>query len=441
MGRILQLQCDSGISGDMVVGALLDAGANEQGLRTALESLGLDGFRIAITRKQVGPFVGCDFDVVLDEAHENHDHDMRWLYDERSHHPGDGHDGGHGSGHDHHHRHHEHHHAHRNLADVRTIIERAQISQRARMTALSVFGILAEAEAKAHGATVETVHFHEVGAIDSIVDVVAAAWCLDDLDVEDVAVSPLAEGEGHIWCAHGLLPIPVPAVTHIVESYGLVMRRAHRQGELVTPTGAAIAAAIRSTDGLPDTYRIVASGVGCGKRAYDPPSSVRAVLVERTEQSDEGEHSASSLWKLETEVDDCTGEALGFVLDCLYEEGALEAHFLPTFMKKGRPGYRIEVLCESGRIGVLEDVLFTHTTTIGIRRYSLYRTALVRQPVKVPTRYGDIQGKAVQIPGGGWRIYPEHESVAQLVRDCGISYQEAMREALDSCESCQLSTI
>lgn len=450
MTRTLYLQCDAGISGDMVVGALLDAGASEEGLRAALESLGLDGYEVRVSHKLVGALQGCDFDVVVDRQHENHDHDMDWLYggledgpacqghDHRHHrdHGNHEHAASTSSAHDHAHegeggqtqRHHQehHHHEHRSLADIQAIIARSDLSASAKDTALRIFGIIAEAEAKAHGATIDTVHFHEVGAVDSIVDVAAVAWCLDDLGIEDVVVSALAEGEGHVRSAHGVLSIPVPAVAHIVEAHGLVLRRAHRAGELVTPTGAAIAAALRSRACLPELYRVVATGMGTGKRAYDPPSSLRASIVEDVVE-ESGHGAEPQLWKLETEVDDCTGEALAYVLDRLYEEGAREAHFVPVFMKKGRPGYQVEVVCDEDVIPALERVLFEDTTTIGVRRHPLMRTSLEREADVVDTTYGPIRVKRVVLPDGTVRAYPEHDAVAEAAYEMGASYQDVAR--------------
>ena len=465
MSRTLYLQCDSGISGDMVVGSLLDLGASEEGLRDALQSLGLEGFEIRVTRKLAGALDACDFDVVVDEAHENHDHDMEWLFggvdeseEEHHHHGHDHHHHGHHHhdhehghkhhkhdhkhehahhhhDHEHHHEHdHHHHHEHRNLADITAIVEAGELNDRTREMALRVFGIIAEAEAKAHGETVETVHFHEVGAVDSIVDVVAAAWCLDDLGVDDVIVSPLAEGEGHIRSAHGVLPIPVPAVANIVEANGLVLRHVHRKGELVTPTGAALAAAMRTRDALPELYRIVATGIGCGKRAYNPPSSLRATLVEDVDEAPTPQPAFEpAVWKLETEVDDCTGEALGHVLNLLFEAGAREAHFVPVFMKKARPGYQIEVLCDQELIPAIEEVLFAETTTIGIRRCPMDRTVLQREAGSVKTSFGDVRVKRVVLPDGTVRAYPEHDSVAELARSSEASYQDVVRAAFAAC--------
>ena len=441
MSRTLYLTCDSGISGDMVVGALLDLGASAKGLESALQSLGLEGFKIRVTRKKAGALDACDFDVVVDEAHENHDHDMEWLFgglDEDDAH-GHGHEHEHEHEHHHHHHHghehahghehgHHHDHEHRNLADITAIIDRSCLSDHAKDMALRIFTIIAQAEAKAHGETIDTVHFHEVGAVDSIVDVAAVAWCLDDLGVDDAVVSPLAEGEGHVRSAHGVLSIPVPAVANIVEAHGLVLKRTHKFGELVTPTGAAIAAALSTRDELPEQYRLVATGIGTGKRAYNPPSSVRALLVESVDEATSGiTQEDAPIWKLETEVDDCTGEALGYVLELLLDAGAREAHFVPVFMKKGRPGYQIEVICDKDKIPELEGLLFANTTTIGIRRHPVMRTILDRSFGEVETPFGAVRTKDVVLPTGEVRSYPEHDSVAAVAQANGVSYQDVLR--------------
>ena len=439
MGKTLYLQCDTGISGDMVVGALLDLGASEDGLRAALASLHVDGFEVRVTRKRPAGVDACDFDVVLDADHQGHDHDMDYLYGglngddahrEHAHH--DHHDYHHD--HDHHHT---HHHEHRTPADVARIIDVADLTPGARGLAHRIFGIVAAAEAKAHGVPQQEVHFHEVGAVDSIVDVVSAAYCLDNLGVTDAYVSPLAEGTGQVRVAHGVLSVPVPAVANIVADCGLVLSQTHRVGEFVTPTGAAIAAAVRTLDRLPATYKVQGVGVGCGKRAYDPPSTVRVFLIQPVEAAPVAARDAcpcpgacgakAPLWKLETEVDDCTGEALGHALARLYQAGANEAHYLPVYMKKCRPGYQIEVLCTEGKIAACEQVLFEDTTTIGVRRYPVERTALPRSIVDVQTRIGAARAKRVVLPGGEVRAYPEYESVAALAAEKNVPYQVAYR--------------
>lgn len=265
----------SGISGDMTVAALLDLGASEEHLREQLATLPVDGFEIAVTRVNKHGIDACDFDVQLAEELENHDHDMAWLYGNEA-----AAEHTHEHDHDHEGHHHAHHHHHRSLADVTAIIDGSQLSDGAKRRALAIFTALAAAEAKAHGKTPETVMFHEVGAVDSIVDVCSVAICLDDLGIEDIVVESLSEGHGTIRCAHGLMPIPVPAVVNLCQAGNIALTPAPVAGELVTPTGAAIVAALRTSEHLPARYRIEAVGYGAGKRPYEGCSgTLRCLLV------------------------------------------------------------------------------------------------------------------------------------------------------------------
>ena len=260
MSKTLYLECQAGISGDMTVAALLDLGADENVLREALQSLPVDGYEIRISQVTKSGIVAKDFDVIPDAEHESHDHDMEYLH---------GHEHEHNHAHHHEHEHdHAHHHEHRSMADILEILHKAKLSVRARNTALRIFDILAQAEAKAHGTTVEQVHFHEVGAVDSIVDIVAAAVCLDNLDITQVIVPKLCEGSGSVRCQHGVLPVPVPAVANIVSAYGIDLEIMPIQGEFVTPTGAAIVAAVRTSEELPEKMKIERIGIGAGKRTY-----------------------------------------------------------------------------------------------------------------------------------------------------------------------------
>ena len=291
MSNTLYLECQAGISGDMMVAALLDLGADEQVLRNALESLPLDGFRIQIRRVKKAGLDVCDFDVQLDAAHENHDHDMTYLYghlkmgqmqEKNGHEYHHEHTHGHGHGH-HENGHHEHghqHHEHRGMKEITEIIQSAAITEHAKEIALRIFQIIAEAEAKAHGEPVEQVHFHEVGAVDSIVDIVAVAVCLDDLQITDVIVPYLCEGTGSVRCQHGILPVPVPAVVNIAMKNRIALKITNVTGELVTPTGAAIVAAIRTSEQLPELLRIRNVGLGAGKRTYPVPGILRAILLD-----------------------------------------------------------------------------------------------------------------------------------------------------------------
>ena len=274
MSKTLYLECTFGISGYMFVGSLLDLGADEKKLEQALASLPVKGFHTCISRVKKSGLDACDFAVLLDEQHENHDHDMEYLHgaytkEHRNETKEQTQEAGHAYKHE-----------HRNLKQICEIIEAVDMSEHAKQIAERIFTVLAEAEAKVHGESMEQVHFHEVGAVDSIVDIVAAAVCLDSLQIEEVIVPMLSEGQGTVCCQHGILPIPVPAVTQIIRTYGIAIHRLQVQGELVTPTGAAIVAAIRTGEELPEAYRILQIGMGAGKREYETPGILRAMLIE-----------------------------------------------------------------------------------------------------------------------------------------------------------------
>lgn len=298
--RSLYLECYSGISGDMTVGALLDLGADQKVLEKALASLPIQGFQTEVTRVKKSALDACDFLVKLDAEHENHDHNMNYLY---GHHHGEEHhehchdhvhddDHTHTHGHDDHdahgeetHDHHHHHHEHRGMKEILAILEQADLSEGARRLAVKIFTILGEAEAKAHGTTLDQVHFHEVGAIDSIVDIVSAAVCFDNLGIEQVIVPFLCEGSGTVRCQHGILPIPVPAVANIATANRLRLRMTGAKGEYVTPTGAAIVAAVRTSEKLPETFVIEKIGLGAGKREQELPGILRAMILNDDEAS------------------------------------------------------------------------------------------------------------------------------------------------------------
>jgi len=281
MGKTLYLETDSGISGDMTVAALLDLGADADGLKKVLESLKVQGFEIKISKVKKSGLECMDFDVVLDDEHENHDHDMDYLYGhlKDGHHDNEDEHGHHH--HDHEHEHH-HHHAHRGFYDIKAIIDNSSLSNHAKEIATNIFKVIAEAEAKAHGEAFENVHFHEVGAVDSIVDVLSVAYAIDNLGITDVIVPFLTEGKGSVRCQHGILPVPVPAVLNIVSEHGIVLHITDTIGELVTPTGAAIVVALKTGEKLPEYMKIVKTGLGAGKREYGRAGILRAMIIEST---------------------------------------------------------------------------------------------------------------------------------------------------------------
>ena len=469
MGKSLYLECYSGISGDMTVAALLDLGADQKVLEEVLKSLFVQGFEIKVSRVKKSGIDACDFDVILDKEIDGHDHDMEYLYGhvhgsaepEASHtHGAAGHSHDEAS-HTHGAAGHSHSHHHCGMNEIRQIIDGAKMTDTARKTALAIFEILAKAEAKAHNVPVEEVHFHEVGAVDSIVDILSVAVCLDNLGITEVIVPVLYEGTGTIRCQHGILPIPVPAVTNIVQQCGLDLKITQVQGELVTPTGAAIVAAVRTSNKLPENFVIEKTGIGAGKRTYECPGILRAMLIhaekgrvpeeenlkKKNESLSKKNAEAPSLktaagitdsidsidyiYKLETNIDDCSGEVLGFVMEKLFEAGARDVHYTPVYMKKNRPAWLLTVICREEDIPGMEALIFAETTSIGIRRIKMERTILPRKKIKVMIPFGEVEVKICG-PQGAEKCYPEYESLAKICRKTGISYGEAYQMAVEA---------
>lgn len=423
--KILYLECYSGISGDMTVGALLDLGASRERLMKELEKLGIGGYHLHFGRMQKCGIDAYDFDVHLEE--EEHDH---------------GHDHDHGHGHDHHHSH-----VHRNVHDIYQIIDRLE-DEETRRLAKEMFRLVAEAESRAHGLPVEQVHFHEVGAVDSIVDIVGTAVCIRDLGISRVAVSPLSEGRGYVKCQHGVMPVPVPATAGIAAACGLTLRLTDNEGEMVTPTGAAIAGCLRTEQELPERYIIEKIGVGAGTKDFKNANILRAmILVPEEEEQTEKEQKQSgkaepgfsgtqepdSMYVIETNIDDCSGEALGFLMECLLEEGAADVWYTPAVMKKSRPAYVLHTLCRRAQIEDMEGLIFSHTTTIGIRRYPVERTVLNRRVEEMDLPLGKLAVKVCSFRGEE-RFYPEYESIARISRETGMGFAEVYHLARSQAE-------
>ena len=324
------------------------------------------------------------------------------------------------------------------------------MTENAKKIALRIFEILAEAESKAHNVPVDQVHFHEVGAVDSIVDIVSVAVCLDNLDVTEVIVPVLCEGRGTVRCQHGILPIPVPAVANILSATHLHLKMTEVEGELVTPTGAAIVAAVKTKDKLPEIFEIQKIGIGAGKRQYECPGILRAMIIsESTEQAKgrdkakaqteefknpeirnnpkaENQETKDTIIKMETNIDDCSGEVLGFVMERLMKAGARDVHYVPVFMKKNRPAWVLNVICKEEDMEMLQNIIFEETTTIGIRYSIMERTILPRETRTLPTPWGEVLAKVCTL-NGKEQIYPEYESVAQLSREKEIPFTEIYR--------------
>lgn len=447
--KTLYLECTSGISGDMTVAALLDLDAEETVLRDGLKSLNVSGYQVEISRVKKCGIDMCDFHVILDEKHQEHPVG-EYESEEHSHVHSHAQEGGHSNQHSHKleaeflekehqhevnehalHKHdiqehvsHEHHmhihlgtHEHRNVTDIQKIIEKSDISPKAKQTANRIFEIIAEAETKAHGVPLDEVHFHEVGAVDSIVDIVAVSICLDNLGIETVYTSTLTEGSGQIPCQHGILPVPVPAVVNIMTKHQLPMQISEIKGELITPTGAAIVAAISCKKTLSSQFTVQKIGMGAGKRKYERPSFLRAMLIE------EGNEEEEEIYVLETNLDDCTPEALSFTMEQLFSKNACDVFYQPIYMKKNRPSYLLQVICMEDDKSELEQIIFKHTTSIGIRYQKMKRRILQREFTKVNTKYGLAHVKVCKTNDSTY-YYPEYESVKELCEQSNRSFQE-----------------
>lgn len=380
MSNFLYIDGRCGISGDMMTAALLDLGGDLAHLCEGLKSLGLgDEFHCSLSEQKSYSIAGKNFDVILHKHEHEHEHG---------------------------------HHQHRNLSDINQIIETSTLTERAKNLAKKIFKIVAEAEAKVHGQSIEQVHFHEVGAIDSIVDIVSVACLIDELNIEQVALSNLTEGTGFVRCQHGLLPIPVPAVAEILSSYRLPLQITQINGEMVTPTGAAILGALVNT-AAPEKIIIKKIGLGIGKRDFGRPNLLRLMLLQNERAN---VTRGDCCWVLESNIDDATGEMLGLAMDKLFQNGALDVHYLPCFMKKNRPGSLLRVIAPDNKLDKLVQVIFAATTTIGVRRFPAERYCMERENILVDTEFGKISVKICRF-GKLLRCYPEYESVKSAAGD------------------------
>lgn len=384
MKRILYLEGSSGISGDMTVSALLDLGASRENLENELKKLPLDGYRLVIGRTQKNGIDACAFYVEMDQQAAQPLRDFR---------------------------------------QIRQLLLESELEERAKTLALQIFTILAKAESRVHGTDPEHVHFHEVGAVDSIVDIVAAAVCFVDLGIGDVAVGELSEGKGTTWCQHGRIPVPVPATLELVGEYGLPMRRIDVDGEMITPTGAAIAAAVRNCV-IPEHFQVERIGIGSGEKDFPHANILRAMILKDVSQEICKETgSGDPVMVLETNVDDCSGEQLGYVQELLMENGALDAVYRSILMKKSRPAYQLQVICKPEDQEKLEAIIFRETTTIGIRSYPAGRTVLERRVETIDTPFGKMPVKICRFREEEM-IYPEYEEVKKYCRSTGASFRE-----------------
>jgi uncharacterized protein (TIGR00299 family) protein len=315
-----------------------------------------------------------------------------------------------------------HHHEHRSLADVTAIIDSAAISANAKDMARRIFETVARAEAHVHGLPVEEVHFHEVGAVDSIVDIVGAAICIDSLGVDRIICSPLKEGTGTVKCQHGIMPVPAPATMEIAREKKIPLEITDNKGEMVTPTGAAIVGTLAERFGRPEGMTVLAAGYGAGKKEFKVANLLRALLIE------EGEQSADEVVLLECNLDDMTGEHLGYAMEKLLEAGALDVWCAPIQMKKSRPAELLSVLIKPEQERAMTELIFTHTSTIGVRRSVMKRHVMTRSFRDVETPWGSVRVKETSWDGVK-KLSVEYESARKLADSCNIPLDQVYRAA------------
>jgi len=385
--KTLYFDCFAGASGDMILGAMVAAGVDPNYLREQLSRLAVSGFTIdfeTVNRSGLSATYAR-----VETAHE---------------------------------------HKHRHLSDVRQIIEASVLNEAVKQRAVQIFTRLAEAEARVHNEPIDHVHFHEVGAIDAIVDVVGAAICFDALQIDRFNCSPIHVGSGMVKMAHGQFPIPPPAVTELLK--GVPFYATDIKGELLTPTGAAIITTVCSEYGPIPRMTTETNGYGAGTREYQNFPNVLRVLIGQTEDTGARDER---LWMLETNLDDASPQIVGHVMDRVLESGALDCFFTPVQMKKNRPGVLLSVLCGAAEKEVVMKLLFTETTTLGVRSYEVTRRALERSIVRVETPYGPIDVKVAHLDGRVVNEMPEFEQCRQAAANANVPLkvvEEAARKEL-----------
>ena len=434
--KLLYLDLISGIAGDMFIAALLDLGVDARRLERELKKLKLDGWHLHISRQQKSAIAGVKFDVHLaaDHNHEHHDH----AHD-HGHHVQESACGLHFHEHNPGHAHHDHHHAEqRNFAEIKQLISRSRLSAWVKRKSIAVFQRIADAEGKIHGLPLVEVHFHEVGAVDSIVDIVGAAIALELLGKPRVFASPVVEGRGWIDCAHGKFPVPAPATLAILGARGIGLTQCEEPHELVTPTGAALLAEFVESFGAMENLVAEKIGFGLGTRENKTrPNVLRAVLGSQSKVQSpkskvgDADQLATSLdWEtdriavLETNLDDCPGEILGAFVETALAAGALDVFHTPIQMKKNRPGVLLTILCAEADADKFAEMMLRETMAFGVRKTVAERRKLRREFAEVKTAFGKVTVKIGKLGGKVVQTTPEFESAKKLAAQAGVPVKQ-----------------
>ncbi|MDR1389833.1 MAG: nickel pincer cofactor biosynthesis protein LarC [Treponema sp.] len=401
--KTLHFECLAGISGDMALGAFVDLGVDPNAVRAGLGKLGLEGWKLDFVRDERNGITGTRAIVDLGASHNHDAHDSTE-------------------------RHRHEHHEHRHWKDIRALIQNAPLSAGAKARALDIFGRIAEAEAQVHGKPVDEVAFHEVGALDSIVDIVGTAVCLDILGPDRITSGGIELGGGTVKCAHGVLPVPAPAT--LILCRGLPVKTGGFDREMTTPTGAAILAASVDTFTETASFTEIKTGYGIGGWKLERPNVLRLSLREEA-VPETALWDSETLTLIETNIDDMTGEALGFLMERLFEEGALDVTFSPCTMKKSRPGVIVSVLCSRENLDMMRKTIFRQSTAVGFREQTVNRLSLRRTVKTEQTEKGPVRRKTVFWGGAELRSKIEFDDCARIARENGISLAEAAAFAGD----------
>lgn len=393
--KTVYFDCFAGISGNMLLGAFLDAGVPEERLRSELAKLNVTGYELKIQRVIKQGIAAVHADVELVHHHHHHDHE----------------------------HHHEHHHHHRYLPDIYAILDQSALAQAVKDNSKKIFLCLAEAEAKVHGTTVDKIHFHEVGAIDSIVDIVGAAFCLHYLGIEKVCASRLQTGSGFVQCSHGQMPVPAPATAELLRN--IPYYNGNTEKELVTPTGAAFLAAFGTEFGaIPAGFLSHTIGYGAGGWDLDFPNVLR-VHVGELEQAEEAE-----MLVIEANIDDLNPQIYEYVMEKLLALGARDVWMTPIIMKKSRPATMLSVLAEGPLMESIAACLFAETSTIGLRHYPVQRQIADRVNKKITTPWGEASVKVSSYQNKICNIAPEFEDCRKLAEEHNIPLKQIQQQVL-----------
>src|SRR5229473_2173892 len=428
--RIAYLECFSGISGDMFLGALIDAGVSPDLFRQTVTALGVDA-KLEISRAERSGISAVKIDVLAagekelprEEFFEKQEHASG-----HSHHQAHEHEHSHEHGHTHEHSHSHEEHLHRGLKEIRAIIQSASISNTAKQRAIAIFEALGAAEARVHNVDSEKIHFHEVGAIDAIVDIVCAVVGSEALGVDEWVCSPLNVGGGTVKCAHGTFPIPAPATLDLLKHAPIYSGEI--QKELVTPTGAAIVHVLASRFGQFPTIRTDKIGYGAGSRDFKNFPNVVRLTVGETADESAATAPTDTVTILEANLDDMTPQVFGYVMERALHEGALDVYGTAVQMKKNRPGTLLTVLCRPEDEPRLTKLIFAETTTLGVRSRTEKRATLNRRHVTVNTRWGAIRMKLANLNGSVSNYAPEYEDCRRIAEQQHVPLKTVMQEAI-----------